>query len=167
MTALPFRWTGEVMEPMRGFGKRADETFVVGAVYRLEALDERSAKSHRHYFAAVNEAWANLPEAMVERFASAEHLRKFALIRTGYADRREIVCSSRAEARRLAAFVKPMDEYALVTATECVVTVWTAQSQSLRAMGKAAFAKSKDDVLGLLAEMIGVTVESLKSAEAA
>ena len=167
MSTLPFRWTGEVMEPMRGFRKRADDTYVVGQVYRLEVAEDRSAKSHRHYFAGIHEAWMNLPEAMAERFPTAEHLRKFALIRTGYADRREIVCASRAEARRLAAFVKPMDEYALVTATECVVTVWTAQSQSTRAMGRAAFAKSKDDVLGLLAEMIGVTVESLKSAEAA
>ena len=167
MTALPFRWTGTAMEPMRGFSKRADDTFIVGQVYRLEPVEDRSAKSHRHYFASIHEAWSNLPEAMAERFPTSEHLRKFALIRTGYADRREIVCSSKAEARRVAAFVKPLDEYALVTATEFVATVWTAQSQSIRAMGKAAFAKSKDDVLGLLAQMIGVTVEALKSAEAA
>lgn len=167
MTALPFRWSGEAMVPMRGFRKLADETFVVGQVYRLEVVEDRSAKSHRHYFAAIHEAWANLPEERAERFPTSEHLRKFAVIKAGFADNRSIVCSSKAEATRLAAFIRPADEYAIVTAEEAVVTIWTAKSQSARAMGKADFARSKEAVLGILAQMIGVTVESLKSAEAA
>jgi hypothetical protein len=40
-----------------------------------------------------------------------------------------------------------MDEYAIVTVREAVVTVYTAKSQSMRAMGRETFQKSKDDVL--------------------
>lgn len=153
--ALPFRWTGEVMEPLRSFAKRCDAEFTVGEVYNLEAIEARSAASHRHYFAAVNEAWQNLPEDAAERFPTSEHLRKWCLIRAGYAEHRQIVASSKAEAQRLAAFVKPMDTYAVVTARECVVTVYTAESQSQKAMGKKRFQESKNAVLSLLAAMIG------------
>lgn len=155
MAALPFTWTGEAMIPVRGFAKRCDAEFIVGVVYHLEAMEERSAASHRHYFAAVNEAWQNLPEAMVEQFPISEHLRKWCLIRAGYHQSRDIVVSSKAEAQRLAAFVKPMDSYAVVVARAAVVTVYTAESQSQKAMGKERFQESKDAVLSLLAAMIG------------
>lgn len=155
MAALPFTWTGEAMVPARGFAKRCDAEFVVGAVYNLEPMEERSAASHRHYFATVNEAWQNLPEAMVEQFPTSEHLRKWCLIRAGFHQSRDIVVSSKAEAQRLAAFVKPMDSYAVVVARASVVSVYTAESQSQKAMGKERFHESKDAVLSLLAAMIG------------
>lgn len=161
MTApLPFRWTGEAMAPMRR--KAADATFVVGQIYRLEAVEERSAASHNHYFAAIAEGWRNLPEIEMERFPSPDFLRKWCLIKAGYRDERTLVCSSKAEAQRIAAFVKPMDEFAVVTVSESVVRVWTAKSQSMRAMGKADFQKSKDDVLSLIAAMIGVSPDQLQ-----
>lgn len=153
--ALPFRWTGEAMMPLPSFAKRCDAEFVVGAIYNLEAIEGRSAKSHAHYFASINEAWQNLPEAMVEQFPTSEHLRKWCLIRAGYHQSRDIVVSSKAEAQRLAAFVKPMDSYAVVVARAAVVTVYTAESQSQKAMGKQRFQESKDAVLSLLAAMIG------------
>lgn len=159
--ALPMRWDGEAMVPLRGFARRADAQFVIGQTYRMEAIEERSAVSHRHYFAAINEAWANLPEHMAERFPSPEALRKFALIKAGYADSRQIVAASRAEAQRLAAFIRPMDEYSVVTVDQAVVTVFTARSQSVRAMGKAEFQNSKQKVLGGIADMIGVAPEAL------
>lgn len=155
MAALPFTWTGEAMIPARGFAKRCDAEFIVGVVYHLEAMEERSAASHRHYFAAVNEAWQNLPETMVEQFPTSEHLRKWCLIRAGYHQSRDIVVSSKAEAQRLAAFIKPMDSYAVVVARAAVVTVYTAESQSQKAMGKERFQESKDAVLSLLAAMVG------------
>ena len=155
MATLPFTWTGEAMVPARGFAKRCDTEFVVGVVYHLEAMEERSAASHRHYFASVNEVWQNLPEAMVEQFPTSEHLRKWCLIRAGFHQSRDIVVSSKAEAQRLAAFIKPMDTYAVVVARAAVVTVYTAESQSQKAMGKERFQKSKDAVLSLLAAMIG------------
>lgn len=151
---LPCRWTGEAFEPLPGFRKRADAAFVVGKVYHMETVEERTARTHKHYFACVNEAWQSLPDDFAERFPTPDHLRKFALIKAGFADSRQIVAASRAEALRLAAFIRPMDEYAVVSVSEAVVTVWTAQSQSLKAMGKERFKASKDGVLAAIETML-------------
>lgn len=164
MSAAPvtYIWTGEAMAPAGpGFARMCDRQFTVGERYRLEQCSERSEASHRHYFASLHDAWLNLPEDLSERFQTSEHLRKFALCKCGYADQRQIVCASKAEAQRVAAFIKPMDEYAIVTASEAVVTVYTAKSQSMRAMGKAEFQKSKDDVLNYVASLIGTTPGTL------
>src|SRR6185437_11405948 len=142
--------------------RAADRQYVVGEVYNLDHREDRSSASHAHYFAAVNEAWENLPDHLAERLATAEHLRKYALIATGYRDERSIVCSSKAEAQRLAAFIRPMDDFAVVSVSERLVVVLTAKSQSYRAMGKATFQKSKDDVLGYVANLIGTTTEALE-----
>lgn len=158
---IQFRWDGEHMIPLVRFERAADAQFCIGEVYTLVEHQERSMASHGHYFACVNEAWRNLPEAEVDRFPTAEHLRKWALIRAGFRDERTIVCGSAAEAQRMAAFMKPLDEYAIIVPREATVTVWTAQSQSMKAMGKAVFQTSKDEVLGVLADLLGTTVEAL------
>ena len=164
MSPMPFEWDGEAMRIRPGFQKRADEAFCVGETYTLDVVEDRSAASHRHFFAMINEAWQNLPEDMATEYPTAEALRKAALIRAGYRDERSIVCSSRAEALRIAAFIKPMDDYAFVAVSEAVVRVYTAKSQSVRAMGKAEFQRSKEEVLDALARMIGVEPEALARA---
>lgn len=159
---VPFQWDGEAMVPTRGFVALANQQFVVGEVYTLDNADPtRSMASHRHFFAAVYDAWLNLPEADSARFATADHLRKYALIRAGYRDERSVVCSSKAEAVRMGAFVKPMDDYAVVAVSEAVVRVYTAKSQSPKAMGRKVFQESKYAVLAILAEMIEVDREQL------
>lgn len=167
MAALTFEWNGEAMVPMRRFHNLANAEFVVGQYYNMEPIETRSIASHRHYFATLTEAWLNLPEAAASQFRTSEHLRKFALIRTGYADQRSIVCASKAEAQRVAAFVTPMDDYALVLVTEATVTVYTAKSQSLKAMGAKIFAESKDAVLIYVADLIGVAPAELAKRAAA
>lgn len=142
-----FRWTGEAMEPLPRFAKACDAAFTVGEVYRMDVQEQRSLISHHHYFATLNDIFLSLPEGTDERIATAEHLRKFALVRCGYRDERTIVCANKAEARRIAAFIQPMDEFAIVAVQEATIVVWTAKSQSMKAMGKAEFQKSKDDVL--------------------
>ncbi len=166
MTQIACRWDGESFIPVKAHARIADANFVVGETYVLEPVEERSGISHRHYFAAIRDAWSNLPEAAVLQHPSPENLRKTALIKTGYADRRDIVASSKAEALRLAAFIRPMDAYAIVTVTGCVVTVWTARSQSLRAMPNGEFQRSKTAVLEYCATLIGVTVRELEKAAA-
>lgn len=164
MTPLPMQWDGEAMRVRPSFQKQADALFCIGETYTMAPVEDRSAASHRHYFAAINEAWANLPEDLAPRYPTAEALRKAALIRAGYRDERSIVCASKAEALRLSAFIRPMDDFAYVAVSEAVVTVYTAKSQSVRAMGKAEFQKSKDDVLTALAAMIGVRTQDLHQA---
>lgn len=164
MTPLPFTWDGEAMRIRPSFQRQADDLFCIGETYTLAPVEDRSAASHRHYFAAINEVWQNVPEHLAGEFPTAEHLRKKALIRAGYRDERTFVCSSKAEAVRLAAFLRPVDDYAIVSVSGSTVVQWTAKSQSMRAMGKADFQKSKDDVLEALADMIGVRTEELHRA---
>lgn len=159
------QWDGDAFVPSGNiWKKRANERYVVGELYLLEPQEERSERSHRHYFASIREAFINLPDEAAERFANPEALRKFALIRTGYRDERSIVCASRAEAGRLAAFIQPMDGFAVVVVVEATVTVYTAKSQSRKAMGKAVFQESKAKVLDYIAGLMGTTSSALSQA---
>lgn len=157
---IAFQWDGESMIPLNP--RLADRYYVVGETYRLEPREDRSQVSHNHYFASIHEAWQHLSDDLTERHPTAEHLRKWALIKAGYCDTRSVVCASKAEAQRFAAFIKPLDDFAVVVANECVVTVYTAKSQSLRAQGKKDFQRVKDRVLDIVSAMIGVGADDLK-----
>lgn len=157
---LRFAWDGEAFYPK--VPKLADKYFTVGEDYSLVPHEDRSAASHRHYFASINEAHGNLPEILAERLPTPEHLRKYALIKAGYRDERSIVCASKSEALRVKAFVEPIDDFAIVLADGATVTVFTAKSQSQKAMGKKVFAESKDAVLRVISEMIGTDVGTLR-----
>lgn len=160
-----FQWTGDAMVPRdRRFAYQCDRQFIVGSEYTLVQHEDRSAASHRFYFAAIAECWRNLPEQIADTFPSAEHLRKWALIRAGYRSERTHVAATKAEALRLAAFIKPIDDYAIVTTSGLSVTVWTAKSQSVKSMGKKEFETSKQAVLDILAGLIGVKTDDLKAA---
>ena len=158
---MRFQWDGKAMVPvMGGVAKRQFET---GETYLLEVRGERSSASHRYYFASLKEGWENLPDHLAAQFPSPEHLRAHLLIRTDYYNVRTITCSSRSEARRVASFVKPLDDYALVTTKDAIVNVFTARSQSTKAMAKKEFGESKTAVLDALSALIGVTTTELQA----
>jgi hypothetical protein len=161
----PFVWEGDVMRPLRP--KRADAFYTIGERYILAPVAERSQVSHSHEFAWLREAWMSLPDHLAERFPSSEALRKFALIKAGYCDSNTIVCASKAEAHRVAAFIRPMDEFAIVTVEGATVTRYTAKSQSRRAMGAKDFQESKTALMEIVAQMLGVTPAELPRQEAA
>ena len=161
-------YDGEAFRPSTLYQSRlASEQYGAGEIVALVRHEDRSDRSHRHYFAAINEAWQSLPDELAALYPTPEHLRKVALIRAGYADEKTLVCSSRAEALRLAAFVRPMDSYAIVAVSQATVKAWTAQSQSTRAMGRKAFQESKDKVLDWIAAQIGVTRDQLPQEQSA
>ena len=155
LTPLSFQWDGEAMVPTAHSRRLIDQHFVIGEHYRFVTHEERSLASHKHYWAVLTEAWQNLPEAVAVDFPTVDHARKRALIMTGHRDERQLVASSKAEALRIAAFIRPKDEYAVVVVDGCTITELTAKSQSMRAMGKAVFQQSKDDVLAYLAKLGG------------
>lgn len=160
---LPFRWNGETMEPVNPhWARRADSLYAIGETYLMEPHEQRSRATHNHQFAEVAEAWKNLPEKWAARLPTPEHLRKYALIKAGYADSRTFVAASAKQARDLVAFLRPSDEFSIVTADAATVTIWTAQSQSQRAMGKARFQASKQAVLEVISAMIEVTPAALR-----
>ena len=156
-------WTGEEFVPCSPrWGKLADKFYVVDAKYQIVDVGERSAASHAHYFACLNEAYGNLPELAAAEYPNVEALRKKALIRCGYADSQTFVCGSKAEAQRFVAFLQPIDEYSIVTSAGATVTRFTAKSQSYRAMGKKTFNESKQMVLDYVASLVGLSSKSLE-----
>jgi hypothetical protein len=159
-----YRWDGCGMQVLPRFAKAADKKFTVGEIYVLEEIQERSAASHRHFFASVRQAWLNLPERLVLDFPSAEHLRKFALVRAGFYNRRSIAAKSPAEAAKIAAFIRPMDEFAVVTVDGNIINVFTAKSQNYREMDKKEFAASKDAVLRILEDLLRVEEGGIEKA---
>jgi len=163
-TVLAYRWTGDSFEVLARHQKQADKEFVIGDVYTLEEVKGRSRASHNHFFASVEQGWLNLHEAVAERFPTSEFLRKYCLIKAGFHDQRSIVAASKAEAQRIAAFVRPIDEFAIVVVSECTVTIYTAKSQSKKAMGADEFGKSKSAVLDLIDDMLGVDRGETKKA---
>lgn len=148
---------------------RADRDYVVGEVYKIAEHMDRSEISHRHEFASIAEMWKSLPEQFAhEPWAqTAEHLRKYALIRTRWCDTQTYTCGSRAEAERWAQNLRPLDEYSIVSVEGTTVYRFTAQSQSRRAMGKDRFQKSKTDIIEFIEDMIGVERGSSEGARAA
>ena len=157
-----FQWDGEAMQRLPRFAALCDRQFVVGETYTLVPHEPRSRRSHNHFFASVTEVWKSLPERLALRFPTAEHLRKWALIRCGYADKKEIILPSDTDAERVAMFMRQFDTYAVITVNGPVLTVYTAQSQAESAMNKRLFQEAKDDVLGFLSELIGAERETIE-----
>lgn len=153
-TPIIFTWDGESMVPLKRFERLADKEFVVGEAYPLVVQEARSQASHNQYFAALHDLWLNLPEEIAEEFPTEDHLRKFALIKAGFCDKREAVFTTQADAERAAALVKPADDYAILEVCGQVLRVYTAKSQSMRAMGKADFQASKTAVLETVEAMV-------------
>lgn len=163
---LSFVWdaTRSVMIPRRP--NFADRVYVDWEEYRLGVIEERSINSHNHYFAALADAWSNLPDHELQRFPTVEHLRKYALIRSGFASEQQFVCTSKAEAARLAQWLKPIDDYSVIVPREATVMRYVAQSQSRKAMGNEEFQRSKTAVLDFVADLIGVTRKQLEQQNA-
>jgi hypothetical protein len=165
---IRFQWDGEAMRPATKFWAReADKRYTVGETYTMDEIFVRSHATHAHYFAVIKAAWESLPDELRPQYPSAEHLRKLALIHSGYSTMVQHVAKSGAEAERLASIIKPYDTYQLVMIDPekpTVVTVYHAQSQDHRSMDKQRFQESKEAVLRWIGELIGADPTELRNA---
>jgi hypothetical protein len=158
---IAFVWDGRSMVPLDRFRPLAQRQFRPGIEYALVPHRERSDKSHSHYFACIKKGWDNLPEGTAEAFPSPEYLRKWCLIKEGYADQVDHVCETETAASKLIALIRKMDPYAVMRRSGSVLTIWTAQSQDHASMGHEEFQRSKDKVMGRIANMCGISMEEL------
>ena len=166
---LRCKWDGAALHPVGYYGQSAArELMQPGDVVIVEVDHPRSTNSHRHQFAEINDAWRHLPESLSEMpwAVNAEALRKHALIVTGYCHTSATDCGSAAAAQRVAAILQAEATrghgYALTVVRGPVVTLYTPESQSMRAMGGKRFQESKSAVLNWIAQQIGVTPEQLQ-----
>lgn len=155
-------WTGEHFVPLPRFMRLCDQQFCVHEEYALIPSEERSMTSHRGYFAQVKEAWKNLAEEFDGRFPTAEHLRSWALVQTGYATESTFVMDNEAEAKNLAISLRRMSPMAVLRVSGNVVQHFEAESQSVHAMKKERFEASKKAVLDLVSSMARTTPTELR-----
>jgi hypothetical protein len=110
----------------------------------------------RRFFAALRDAWANLPDGMRIRFPNAEVLRKTALISIGYCDVMTVVAGSKSAAVEVANAFKARDQYCIAIASRDVVTIYTARSMARRALLKKDFIEVADKVFHWVHEQTGI-----------
>ena len=163
ITPVIFEWLDGKMVPLSRFRNVCSRQFAEGQQYSLGEVEERSYKSHGHYFACVAEAWKNLPEIYAQEFVTSEHLRKHALIKTRWFNLESMVLGRKADALKVVAFARKHDEYAIVAIDKNTVRVYTAMSQSIQAMGREDFQQSKSDVLDFLDDMLNIERGSLSA----
>jgi len=167
---IKFAWDGEAMVPATPFlARRADKEYVVGESYTLVEEKQRSTATHNHEFAWLSGAWSSLPPYYADEpwAKTPEHLRKYALIRCHFCNVQMYACKFKAEARRLAAVIGSMDEFALVVTEGRKVTRFTAKSQSRKAMDAREFQASKQAILEFIGDLIGVDAATLAQQQAA
>lgn len=157
---MPFLavWDGHGFEPLRYFRKACTDNFKTGKVYRIMEAADRSAASHRQYFAAVADMWNTLPEKYDGQWATPDHLRKWALIKTGFRDVKLMPCQTKAEAVRLMQNLRIANDYCVTFVDEAnVVHYCTAKSQRMEAMSRREFQASKTAVLEYISqELLGL-----------
>lgn len=124
-------------------------------------------KTRRYFFAALRDAWANLPDAMRERFPNAEVLRKTALIHVGHCDVMTVVAGSKKAAPEIANAFKVRDQYCIAVPKGDVVTVYTARSMARRVLLKKDFREVADKVFHWIATTTGVDPAQSPEARAA
>ena len=157
------RFQGGVLRLLTNAKPDLDE----GEVVLVTIESGRSTNSHKHQFAWINDAWANLPESLCAMpwADTPETMRKHALIATGFHQTYTLDCGAMATARRVKAALVAAEAgkhgYAIGRVVGPVVTIWTPESQSLRAMGGKRFQESKTAILDWIAAQIGVEPEKL------
>ena len=152
---ITFKCQDGVMVPLRRFAKAFARDFKDGQFYTLVEEYERSTASHNQFFASVHDAWLNLPENIGEDFLSETHFRKWILIKAGYYNLEQVLFSTNEDARNAAALVRKKDTFAIVTITENIVSVFTAKSQSKRAMKGKEFQACKEKCFAVMSSLLG------------
>lgn len=165
------RWNGEALLPVGHYGlSAAREKMQPGDTVIVDIDHPRSRNTHNHQFANIATAWRHLPErlAAMPWSATPDTLRKHALIVTGFCHSAPCDCGTNAAAQRVAALLHAQATaahgYAITSIRGPVVTLYTPESQSMRAMGGKRFQESKEAVLNWIAEQIGVTPDQLEGA---
>lgn len=147
----------KAMVPNPRYHNIAARQFSEGEEYPLVIMETRSRASHNHYFAAIKDGFDNLPENIAARWDTPDHLRKWCLIESGWYVEKEIDFGSTIYAKRAALLLHDeFDEYVRIFQPDNgrKLIIRKAKSQSVAAMSKEPFERSKKDVLGLIESLI-------------
>ena len=172
MAPVVFEWrendehpgTG-IMIPVRMYYKICERQFVFGQQYPMLVVEPRDMKSHNHYFAALNEAWKNLAEEVRVTIPTAEHLRHWALIETGFCSITVTDCATPAHAENSARNSRKHLPFARIKRRGNVVEIRSAESQQIApppfGMTNERFKESKKAVLDLVSTLARTDAKTL------
>ena len=144
---------------------KAARLYPAGTRALMVPWTDRSEASHRHEFAWLKEAWDQLPEALADEMPTPEHLRKRALIATGFYHETLIDVGNTTAALRVAMHLRGKDDFAHVVTRGGLVVIREAKSQAKSGphrMDPATFQASKTAILEWVAVQIGVTPDTLQ-----
>jgi hypothetical protein len=161
------------MVPAKRYANVCGRQFHEDEEYPLAPLEARSRSSHNHFFAALADGFANIPEdvGMVQQrlniktmppggWKDEEHFRAWALCETGWCDLDEFEFDSPKDAVTFARYCRKKDDerdaYTMILVRGKHVTIKTPKSQSAANMSKEPFEQSKRDVLDLLETITGL-----------
>jgi hypothetical protein len=155
---IPCRWDGDAMVPVKGYAGKCDQQWVIGQVYAVDTEESRSKAAHNRYFATIHDIWKTLPDDLIARYPTSDHMRKSGLIATGYCMVKAFPFTSAAQMRALrpllASIANEFTEYENQGAT---LLVKEPESQSHKAMGKTRFNASVTAVENWAAALVGAT----------
>lgn len=165
MTDAPFPllWRDGAFWPATPYqATRCAEHFEIGGKYALIEYQPRNMPRHAALFAQLDEVWEQLPEGMADDFPTQDHLRAFALIKTGWHDRTSYILKDADEALKLAGDLRRRSQFSLVVVSGATVDFYEPKSQAVRAMKDPEFVKSMNDVLDYAANLVGIDRNTLK-----
>lgn len=176
MKPVLFRWSeldvcvegGEVrrmpaMVPHARFAALCKRQFEFAEDYPLGPVEGVPSRSRGGFFAAIKDAWNNLPDED-QRFPTAEHLRKRALVQAGWATHAQYVMDTPKDAKSMARALRGSDEYAVIKVSGNAVDVWIAKSIAAGTPGltKEKFQEIKTKALDWVATLARTTRAELE-----
>ncbi len=152
------------MVPLLRYDNVCKGQYHEGEEYPLLPIEVRSRASHSQFFAAIRDAYDNLPEKFCaeHRWTCADDMRKDLLIESGFGEQKTFECRGKKHAIMLATFIRDETGFCKISflldekGEPSIVRVRRALSQDLASMDKHTFEESKKKVLELLEGIIGL-----------
>lgn len=161
---LRARWRDGTLIPLDKFQPDCRRFFVHDGIYVVEADRPEHIAANKAYHAEIRTLWSNLPETLDVHYPKPEHLRKRALIKTGYYTANYVTLETEEEARVVQSIMKPLDEFSVVIRRNNVVRVYRPRSQRLRReeddavrMDADELKQSRKDVLDFCRALVSVS----------
>lgn len=129
-----------------------DDSLTNNKVYVLSMKEDRSDEHHRWWFAVIRKAWATLPDRYGDRWPTAEHLRKWLLIRAGHCETLDVATDNVME---VAAGFRWQDPYAVLIVKDSTVQISRAKSQKYKRQDQEEFQEVTTRCIDLLAQVLG------------
>lgn len=171
---IPCRVKGKAFVPLAPEWAMSAFDLAEGEMVFVKIDRERYWPGHQAFMAFIRDCWHSLPDAEREEYKNEDVLRYRLLIAAGYTTTNVFVCQDEAEAIRTARIIRSVTsqeeaDYQIVSIVgapeepekKIIVVVERARSQAMKAMASKEFRESVVKVEDKIAEMYGITRETI------